>query len=180
MHLLPKFALKYKYATQEYASDLWNVVDFVTNSLYVATIGLRVRAFCDVSCTHCSRKPAPKRYMSDRKSHSETGVRFFFAKPWHGKVDDCFSRCRSIYIITFFSLLGAPQMKNFCLGFESPHLTLKVSPRRRTKSSQPSCGPGCQLNKWIANDARLGSARATVKPGPDQYHSITLYTQNII
>ena len=51
MHLLPKFALKYKYATQEYASDLWNVVDFVTNSLYVATIGLRVRAFCDVSCT---------------------------------------------------------------------------------------------------------------------------------
>ena len=34
---------------QEYASDLWNVVDFVTNSLYVATIGLRIRAFCDVS-----------------------------------------------------------------------------------------------------------------------------------
>ena len=34
---------------KEYASDLWNVVDFITNSLYVATIGLRVRAFCDVS-----------------------------------------------------------------------------------------------------------------------------------
>ena len=38
-----------KLLLQEYASDLWNVVDFVTNSLYVATIGLRIRAFCDVS-----------------------------------------------------------------------------------------------------------------------------------
>ena len=138
-------------------------MDFVTNSLYVATIGLRVRAFCDVSCTHCSRKPAPKRYMSDRKSHSVLG--FFFAKPWHGMVD-------------LFFAAWCTSNEEFLLG--SPHLTLKVSPRRRTKSSQPSCGPGCQLNKWIANDARLGSARATVKPGPDQYHSITLYTQNII
>ena len=33
---------------KEYASDLWNVVDFITNSLYVATIGLRIRAYCDV------------------------------------------------------------------------------------------------------------------------------------
>ena len=53
MHLLPKFSSKIQICdTQEYASDLWNVVDFVTNSLYVATIGLRVRAFCDVSFTH--------------------------------------------------------------------------------------------------------------------------------
>ena len=34
---------------KEYVNDMWNVVDFITNSLYVATIGLRVRAFCDVS-----------------------------------------------------------------------------------------------------------------------------------
>ena len=34
---------------KEYINDMWNVVDFITNSLYVATIGLRVRAFCDVS-----------------------------------------------------------------------------------------------------------------------------------
>ena len=39
---------------KEYASDLWNVVDFITNSLYVATIGLRVRAFCDVSLVELS------------------------------------------------------------------------------------------------------------------------------
>ena len=29
-------------------SDMWNVVDFITNSLYVATIGLRLRAYYDV------------------------------------------------------------------------------------------------------------------------------------
>ena len=28
---------------------MWNVGDFITNSLYVATIGLRVRAYYDVS-----------------------------------------------------------------------------------------------------------------------------------
>ena len=33
---------------KEYASDLWNVVDFITNSLYVATIGLRTVAYFDV------------------------------------------------------------------------------------------------------------------------------------
>ena len=29
-------------------SDMWNVVDFITNSLYVAAIGLRLRAYYDV------------------------------------------------------------------------------------------------------------------------------------
>merc|ERR1719319_794134 len=33
---------------KEYISDMWNVVDFITNSLYVATIGLRLRAYYDV------------------------------------------------------------------------------------------------------------------------------------
>lgn len=32
-----------------YISDMWNVADFVTNSLYLATIALRLRAFYDVS-----------------------------------------------------------------------------------------------------------------------------------
>ena len=34
---------------REYISDMWNVVDFITNSLYVATIGLRTVAYFDVS-----------------------------------------------------------------------------------------------------------------------------------
>ena len=34
---------------REYISDMWNVADFITNSLYVATIGLRLRAYYDVS-----------------------------------------------------------------------------------------------------------------------------------
>ena len=34
---------------REYVSDMWNVVDFITNSLYVATIGLRTVAYFDVS-----------------------------------------------------------------------------------------------------------------------------------
>ena len=30
-------------------SDMWNVVDFITNSLYIATIALRITAYYDVS-----------------------------------------------------------------------------------------------------------------------------------
>ena len=33
---------------KEYVSDMWNVVDFITNSLYVATIALRAVAYFDV------------------------------------------------------------------------------------------------------------------------------------
>ena len=33
---------------QDYVSDLWNVIDFVTNALYVATIALRVVAYNQV------------------------------------------------------------------------------------------------------------------------------------
>jgi hypothetical protein len=33
---------------REYVSDMWNVVDFVTNSLYVATIALRIVAYYKV------------------------------------------------------------------------------------------------------------------------------------
>lgn len=34
---------------EEYANDMWNVIDFVTNSLYVATVALRVVAYYQVS-----------------------------------------------------------------------------------------------------------------------------------
>lgn len=30
---------------EEYVHDMWNVIDFVTNSLYVATVALRVVAY---------------------------------------------------------------------------------------------------------------------------------------
>lgn len=30
---------------QEYVHDMWNVIDFITNSLYVATVALRVVAY---------------------------------------------------------------------------------------------------------------------------------------
>ena len=33
---------------QDYVRDLWNVIDFVTNALYVATIALRVVAYNQV------------------------------------------------------------------------------------------------------------------------------------
>lgn len=33
---------------EEYANDMWNVIDFVTNSLYVATVALRVVAYHQV------------------------------------------------------------------------------------------------------------------------------------
>ena len=38
---------------REYVSDMWNVVDFVTNSLYVATIALRIVAYYKVK-TYCT------------------------------------------------------------------------------------------------------------------------------
>lgn len=34
---------------QEYLNDMWNVIDFVTNSLYVATVALRVVSFFQVN-----------------------------------------------------------------------------------------------------------------------------------
>ena len=34
---------------REYVNDMWNVIDFVTNSLYVATIALRLVAYYKVS-----------------------------------------------------------------------------------------------------------------------------------
>lgn len=37
---------------QEYLNDMWNVIDFVTNSLYVATVALRVVSFFQVNLYH--------------------------------------------------------------------------------------------------------------------------------
>ena len=34
---------------QEYIHDMWNVIDFITNSLYVATVALRVVSYFQVS-----------------------------------------------------------------------------------------------------------------------------------
>lgn len=36
---------------QDYVSDMWNVIDFVTNALYVATVALRVVAYYQVIYT---------------------------------------------------------------------------------------------------------------------------------
>ena len=33
---------------QEYISDMWNVIDFVTNALYVATVALRIVSYHQV------------------------------------------------------------------------------------------------------------------------------------
>ena len=34
---------------REYVGDMWNVIDFITNALYVATIALRIVAYYQVS-----------------------------------------------------------------------------------------------------------------------------------
>lgn len=36
----------------EYVNDMWNVIDFVTNSLYVATVALRVVSYFHVGIFH--------------------------------------------------------------------------------------------------------------------------------
>lgn len=46
---------------QEYVHDMWNVIDFITNSLYVATVALRVVSYFQVSISvlispwHCQQ-----------------------------------------------------------------------------------------------------------------------------
>ncbi|XP_029054637.1 transient receptor potential-gamma protein isoform X2 [Osmia bicornis bicornis] len=42
---------------EEYVNDMWNVIDFVTNSLYVATVALRVVAYYRVQKEIESQKP---------------------------------------------------------------------------------------------------------------------------
>ena len=39
---------------QEYVGDMWNVIDFVTNALYVATVALRIVAFYQVFLCYTS------------------------------------------------------------------------------------------------------------------------------
>ena len=34
---------------REYINDMWNVIDFITNSLYIATVALRVVSYFQVS-----------------------------------------------------------------------------------------------------------------------------------
>ncbi|XP_067003737.1 transient receptor potential-gamma protein [Anabrus simplex] len=40
---------------EEYVNDMWNVIDFVTNSLYVATVALRVVAYYQVQKEYASK-----------------------------------------------------------------------------------------------------------------------------
>lgn len=42
---------------EEYVNDMWNVIDFVTNSLYVATVALRVVAYYRVQKENEGREP---------------------------------------------------------------------------------------------------------------------------
>lgn len=42
---------------EEYVNDMWNVIDFVTNSLYVATVALRVVAYYRVQKENENQAP---------------------------------------------------------------------------------------------------------------------------
>lgn len=44
---------------EEYVNDMWNVIDFVTNSLYVATVALRVVAYYRVQKENENQGPGP-------------------------------------------------------------------------------------------------------------------------
>lgn len=41
----------------EYVNDMWNVIDFVTNSLYVATVALRIVAYYRVQKENENQDP---------------------------------------------------------------------------------------------------------------------------
>lgn len=41
----------------EYVNDMWNVIDFVTNSLYVATVALRIVAYYRVQKENENQEP---------------------------------------------------------------------------------------------------------------------------
>lgn len=38
---------------EEYVRDMWNVIDFITNSLYIATVALRVVSYYQVCVPNC-------------------------------------------------------------------------------------------------------------------------------
>lgn len=42
---------------EEYINDMWNVIDFVTNSLYVATVALRIVAYYRVQKENAGQMP---------------------------------------------------------------------------------------------------------------------------
>ena len=42
---------------EEYVHDMWNILDFVTNSLYIATLTLRVIAYLQVICSWYEEYP---------------------------------------------------------------------------------------------------------------------------
>lgn len=44
---------------EEYVNDMWNVIDFVTNSLYVATVALRVVVYYRVRKENENQGPGP-------------------------------------------------------------------------------------------------------------------------
>ena len=87
---------------------MWNVVDFITNSLYVATIGLRLRAYYDVSsfsgstwvlwCTITTFMPAHlllgksggrnegPTFQRPHRHHISNAFRLIFQKTYNSKV----------------------------------------------------------------------------------------------
>ena len=96
------------FLTSRYVSDMWNVVDFITNSLYVATIGLRLRAYYDVSsfsgstwvlwCTITTFMPAHlllgksggrnegPTFQRPHRHHISNAFRLIFQKTYNSKV----------------------------------------------------------------------------------------------
>jgi hypothetical protein len=50
---------------QEYVRDMWNVIDFITNSLYVATVALRVVSYYQVSCRRAADATATSNELSE-------------------------------------------------------------------------------------------------------------------
>jgi hypothetical protein len=54
---------------EEYANDMWNVIDFVTNSLYVATVALRVVAYHQVRHTHWTHPSTYKEGETTARAH---------------------------------------------------------------------------------------------------------------
>jgi len=55
---------------EEYANDMWNVIDFVTNSLYVATVALRVVAYNQVRYSPCFVKVKVKLSLCLTEHHA--------------------------------------------------------------------------------------------------------------
>ncbi|XP_059485521.1 transient receptor potential-gamma protein-like isoform X4 [Neocloeon triangulifer] len=89
---------------QEYARDMWNVIDFVTNSLYVATVALRLVSYYQVQ-----REKANGFYVHSKREEWDAWDPMLIAEGLFSAAN-IFSSLKLVYIFSVNPYLGPLQV----------------------------------------------------------------------